>query len=124
MKGEQHLTAAEYREYLKTGKLPGSRKTSKYRNVRTERDGKTYASKREADRHSALTLLSRAREIASFLEQVKLGLPGGVTYVADFVVLYPNGRYVVEDAKGVKTDVYKIKKKLMKETYNIEVIEV
>ncbi len=44
--------------------------------------------------------------------------------MADFVVLYPNGRYVVEDAKGVKTDVYKIKKKLMKETYNIEVIEV
>lgn len=124
MKSNEHITAAEYQEYLKTGRLPGKPKRSKYRNVKTERDGKVYASKREADRHTELQLLQQAREIAFFLEQVPFRLPGGIVYLADFVVLHLDGSYTVEDAKGFRTDVYKIKKKLMKETFQIEVREV
>ena len=35
-----------------------------------------------------------------------------------------NGTFIVEDAKGLKTDVYRIKKKLMLEKYGIQIREV
>lgn len=45
------------------------------------------------------------------------------TYVADFVYV-ENGYTVVEDAKGFRTPVYKIKKKLMLWRYGIVIQEV
>lgn len=120
-----HISAADYREYLRTGKLPGQPgRGSKYKNKKSERDGRVYDSKREADRHSELKILQQAREIAHFFEQVAFELPGGVRYVADFVILHLDGSYTVEDAKGFRTDVYIMKKKLMRETYGIEIEEV
>jgi hypothetical protein len=50
-------------------------------------------------------------------------LPGGIVYKADFVVEYPDGREEVEDAKGYRTAVYRLKKRLMK-SLGIEVKEV
>lgn len=47
-----------------------------------------------------------------------------VIYVADFVYLFPDGRQVVEDAKGIKTDVYIIKRKMMRHMLGIVVQEV
>ena len=44
-------------------------------------------------------------------------------YIADFCYV-KDGNLVVEDAKGVRTEVYKIKKKLMLERYNIRIQEV
>ena len=41
------------------------------------------------------------------------------SYIADFC-----GETVVEDAKGYRTEVYKIKKKLMLERYGIQIREV
>ena len=43
-------------------------------------------------------------------------------YIADFVYT-ENGATVVEDTKGVKTDAYKIKKKLLLERYGIKIRE-
>lgn len=43
-------------------------------------------------------------------------------YVADFVYI-ENGKTVVEDAKGVKTPEYRIKRKLMLERYGIKIKE-
>lgn len=45
-------------------------------------------------------------------------------YVADFVYKDGHGRTVVEDAKGYRTDVYKLKKKLMLYVHGIEIMEV
>ena len=46
-----------------------------------------------------------------------------VKYIADFT--YHRGtQLVVEDAKGLKTDVYKIKKKLLYHKYGLEIQEV
>ena len=45
-----------------------------------------------------------------------------VHYIADFVYV-ENGVKVVEDTKGVKTDAYKIKKKLMLKLYGIKIRE-
>ena len=45
------------------------------------------------------------------------------SYYADFVYT-EDGNTIVEDAKGMKTEVYKIKKKLMLKEYGIQVREV
>jgi hypothetical protein len=94
------------------GKQPGR---SKYNNRRTELDGKTYDSAREAGRAAELKLLVAAGEIAAVLEQVNFRLPGGVVYRADFVLLKWDGTFTVEDAKGVRTKEYSIKRRLMRE---------
>jgi hypothetical protein len=44
-------------------------------------------------------------------------------YYADFVY-YKDGELIVEDVKGVKTEAYKIKKKLMLERYGIRITEI
>ena len=36
-----------------------------------------------------------------------------MTYTADFVVEYADGRVEVIDVKGMRTDVYKLKRKLL-----------
>ena len=105
---------------------------SKYGNHRTVIDGIRFDSKREAERWCELRLLERAGEIKELQRQVsfelipaqKNGKVKSVKYVADFTYETRYGKYVVEDAKGVKTEVYKIKKKLMLERYGIEVVEV
>ena len=45
-------------------------------------------------------------------------------YVADFVYLDEQGKTVVEDAKGVRTKDYIIKRKLMLWLHNIRIREV
>ena len=45
-------------------------------------------------------------------------------YYADFVYKDKDGNVVVEDAKGLKTEVYKIKKKLMLYRHHIQIKEV
>lgn len=48
----------------------------------------------------------------------------GVEYVADFVYWTDSKTRIVEDAKGYRTDVYKIKKKLMLQVHGIWIKEV
>ena len=45
-------------------------------------------------------------------------------YIADFLYKLPSGRVVVEDAKGVKTDVYRLKNKLVRALYGVVIVEV
>lgn len=66
-------------------------------------------------------MLSRGA-ITDLQTQVVYQLVQGVKYVADFV--YKNrGLVVVEDVKGFKTPVYKLKKKLMRSVLGIEIKE-
>ena len=46
------------------------------------------------------------------------------TYYADFVVYFPSGKVEVIDVKGFKTDVYKLKKKMMLAFHGIYIKEV
>lgn len=106
---------------------PEEKKPSKYRNKRTEMDGVVYDSKHEARVAAELQMRARAGEFSAVARQVPFELPGGVRYVADFVVLRCDGRYDVLDAKSEATSrdkAYRIKKKLMKDKYGIEVQEV
>jgi hypothetical protein len=43
------------------------------------------------------------------------------TYIADFTYTR-DGKYIVEDFKGVLTDVFKLKRKLMKAIFNIDIL--
>lgn len=45
-------------------------------------------------------------------------------YVADFRVRYADGREEIQDAKGFRTEVYKLKKKMVNAVYGYEIIEV
>lgn len=107
---------------------------SKYKAVKTTVDGITFASRKEAGRYSELKILQEAGIITDLRMQVPYLLidnqrRGGklierkCVYVADFVYQM-DGDTVVEDVKGVKTDAYRIKRKLMLERYDIQIKEV
>ena len=101
---------------------------SKYKAKPTEIDGIRFASKREAKRYQELKLLERAKEIQDLKLQVpyvliqKSAHGREIKYVADFVY-EENGQTIVEDSKGFRTDVYKLKKRLMAEVYGITIRE-
>lgn len=89
---------------------------SKYKAVRT---GK-YASKKEARVAAELALLARSGKILDLKEQVPFTLiegrngVRGIKYVADFTwVDADTGFPHIGDAKGIKTPVYELKKKMM-----------
>ena len=118
---------------LKLGVLQ-PKKTSKYRNKKTVCDGITFDSKHEASRYQELKMLLNAGEITELRLQVPFELIPtfklngetfrSIKYVADFVYKDKNGFEVIEDAKGMKTDVYKMKKKLMAYVHHIVIQEV
>lgn len=100
----------------------------KYKNVKTTVDGFKFDSKKEANRYCNLKLLQKAGEISELEMQPKYPLTvNGVivaTYIADFrYVIKGFINYTVEDVKGVKTPVYRLKKKLMKAIYKIDILE-
>lgn len=109
---------------------------SKFGNHKVFYDGIQFDSEREATRYINLKFLLKAGEISDLRLQVEYELipkqlgPDGkmaekkCTYIADFVYKDKDGNEVVEDVKGFRTDVYKIKKKLMRYRYGIEIQEV
>lgn len=107
---------------------------SKYRAQKTVVDGLKFDSKKEAKRWQELKLLQQAGEISNLRRQVKFELlptqrdkDGKLleypcSYIADFVYK-ENGETVVEDSKGIKTDVYRLKRKMMLFRYGIRIKE-
>ena len=102
---------------------------SKYRNRRTVVNGVVFDSKREAERWCELCLMANAGAIENLQRQVKFEILPKTDkyrarhYIADFVYR-ENGKLVVEDAKGAKTQVYLLKKAMMYERYGIDIHEV
>lgn len=112
----------------------------KYGNKKTQVGGITFDSKKEAARYQELVLLERAGEIRNLVLQPAFVLTvNGMkicSYKADFrydqvqrdgLGMRMMGRgmtNVVEDVKGMKTPVYRLKKKLMKACHGIEIQEV
>lgn len=100
----------------------------KYNAKATVVDGIKFPSRREANRYGELKLLERAGEIAQLEMQIRfpLKIDGFLvaTYVLDFRY-YDNvkNEIIHEECKGFKTDVYQIKKKLMRAIYGIELME-
>lgn len=97
-------------------RLAEQRSGSKYGNVPTEVDGIRFASRTEAERYGELLWLVRDGQISDLCLQPRYKLPGGITYVGDFAYTEA-GRQVCEDVKGLQTGVFRLKWKLMRETY-------
>ena len=94
----------------------------KYGNKKTIVDGFEFDSKLEAKRYNELKMLLRSGVITDLTLQKVFLLQEGfiyakkrerpITYVCDFYYKDKQENEIVEDAKGFKTDVYKIKRKL------------
>lgn len=101
---------------------------SKYRAIKTEVDGITFDSKREANRYCELKLLEKAGEISHLELQPKFELQPAykkdgktvraITYTADFIYHeLGNNAVVVEDSKGYQTQQFLLRKKLFEFKY-------
>ena len=123
---------------------------SKYHSIKTTIEGMTFDSRKEARRWQELSLLQSQGKISDLRRQVKFVLIPAQSepdkfdyskskkgrrikgrclekecaYYADFVYVDNNGKTVVEDVKGKRTEVYIIKRKLMLERYGIRVREI
>jgi len=101
--------------------------TSKYRNRITHVDGYKFDSYAESVRYNELKLLERAGLISGLKVHPRYLILDGFTdwtgkqvkltyYEADFEY-FERGRVVVEDVKGVRTDVFKLKSKMFRQRY-------
>lgn len=119
-----------------TGQLPTGA-GSRLQNVAepTVVDGHRFPSKKEANRYCELKYAERSKERSVRNLELQVLFPlvvKGVAifprgYYADFVYieLQPAGTWelIVEDAKGVRTDTYRVKANLVKAIYGIEIRE-
>lgn len=107
--------------------------------VRARAGDQAFDSAREARRYQELQLLQRAGEITDLERQPQfpihapifsadgevIGLVVVGSYFADFRYREArSGQNVVEDAKGVRTAVYKLKRRLTIAQYGIQIREV
>lgn len=127
--------------------MRGRRTGHKYGAVATEVDGIRFASKKESRRYRELKVLEQVGQIRHLRIQPVLHLmapvfEGGLENVNEgrVVRIAPVGQYradfryeeqgprgwrvVFEDVKGVRTDVYKLKKRIVEAQYSIEIREI
>lgn len=101
---------------------------SKYRAVKTKVNNIMFDSKLEAKRYTELLMMEKSGRIEklelqpSFLLQPSFKKNGKtyrkIEYIADFKYYDTiKGKWVIEDTKGIETDVFKIKKKLFEYKY-------
>lgn len=102
-------------------------KANKYKNKPVVIDGIRFDSQKEGIRYKELKLLERAgliKEIklqTSFELQPSFSKNGNkfraITYRADFDYITKDGKHIIEDVKGIQTDVFKLKHKLFEYHY-------
>lgn len=100
----------------------------KYKNIKTTSNGIKFDSRKEAKRYNELKLMERCGLIKDLELQKSYELQPtfkkhnktyrAIKYIADFVYYdIEKEQIVVEDTKGFRTEVYKIKKKLFEYKY-------
>ena len=99
---------------------------NKYKNKKVQIDMYVFDSARESQRYKELKLLERAGEISNLELQPRFLLQDSfkkngrtfrkIEYVADFKYI-ENGKTIVEDVKGMQTDVFKLKHKIFEKVY-------
>ena len=102
---------------------------NKYGAKKTHFMGFTFDSRWEAERWGQLTSMERAESIRDLERQIRYNIIVNgekiCAYIADFryKLVEDDGSEteIVEDAKGVETAEFKLKKKLMKAVHGIEI---
>lgn len=115
---------------------PTEKRKSKFGNTRVMVDGIWFDSQKEANRYSELRLMQRAGIVKEIELQPRFLLQDGyhcgqtnrwirkMEYVADFRITYADGRVVVEDVKGFKTAIYRMKAKMFRAKFpDVEFVE-
>lgn len=95
---------------------------SKYGAVRSEYRGRTYDSALERNTAIFLDSFVRSGRISSVTPQhlirISVGGKKVCDHVVDFLVTFPDGRRRFVEAKGVPTDAWKLKRKLVEALYS------
>lgn len=112
---------------------PEPEKKAKYGNKKIVTPEGTFDSKWEYERYQQLKMLQKAGQISNLKRQVEFILAPAMViqgkkrpplrYFADFQYT-EDGAKVVEDTKGVLTDVYIVKRHLMKAFHGVDIREV
>ena len=104
-------------------------KRNKFGAKKTDFMGMKFDSKWEAERYGQLHAMQENGEISELERKVRFNIviegQKICAYIADYTYRKPNKdgvlEYVVEDAKGVETEVFRLKKKLMLAVNNIDI---
>lgn len=113
-------TVEQYKKYV----AKKSKRRSKYNNRIMTVDGIKFHSVKESQRYSLNKLRIKAGDLIKFEMQVPFQLPGKIKYFLDFREYLQSGEIHYVDVKGVRTAVYRIKKKQVEEIYGIRITEV
>lgn len=109
---------------------------NKYKNKKIYYDGIYFDSKLEKARYIQLKILEKAKEIKELRRQVTYVIQPSykknnktirsINYIADFVYYdLRKNKTIIEDTKGFKNEVYKIKKKIFEYKYpDLEITEI
>ena len=99
---------------------------NKYRNKKVQVDMYVFDSIRESQRYKELKLLEKVGEISNLELQPRFLLQDSfkkngktyrkIEYIADFQYI-ENGKAIVDDVKGMQTDVFKLKHKIFEKVY-------
>lgn len=99
---------------------------NKYRNKKVQVDMYVFDSIAESVRYKELKLLEQAGEISELTLQPRFLLQEAfrkngksyrkIEYIADFQYI-EKGKTIVEDVKGIQTDVFKLKHKIFEKLY-------
>lgn len=120
----QSISFKEFKKAVNT--LVGVKK-SKWKSRKVELDGIVFDSANEAKRYQILKADERLGKIKNLERQVSYPFfeDGKLcfTYKSDFNYTTAEGENVVEDVKGMPTDVYILKKKLIEARYKIVISE-
>lgn len=134
-KGWKKINQQEEDYINKTSRLSPMAYGNKYHNKKVIYNGIKFDSKKEMQRYKDLELLESTDYICNLELQKKFLLQEGYTnakgkkirpiyYIADFYYYdYIDNKWIVEDTKGVRTEVYKLKKKLFEYKYNLTIDE-
>lgn len=102
---------------------------SKYNAKKTEIDGVIFDSKIEANRY----IILKERKLAGLIDELDTQKCFDIvvndqkicSYLADFYYYCKERKtYITEDVKGRRLPVYRLKKKLMKAVFDIDIIEI
>lgn len=115
----EHWTIEDYKNYQEKNTMK-----SKYGAKKTNVDGITFDSKKEAEFYCDLKLQAAIGDIDGFCMQPVFILAPGLKYKADFIVFHKDGHFEIIDTKGFKTKEYIAKKKVLEDKYNLKIKEV
>lgn len=105
---------------------------NKYRAKKTEVDENVFHSKKEAKRYVELKEMILCNKIDTLELQPSFSMyvineKGNKCivgkYIADFAYMQ-DGKRVIEDVKGMRTPIYRLKKKIVEALYDIEIVEI